>query len=343
MICWKCGAKNPEGSRFCNKCGAVLDQKPGINGNNFQPGYPNGQYQNNNVNRMNPENGNKVNPGYAYRQYQNNNVTQRKPAGGSKKKLIIALILIAAAVVALIIGCIAFFKMVNNAYDRFSASEASISAERSISARNSIAAEQEAAEKAKRTMPNIIGMNIEQAKEALSEVGCTANVKEDFSERDPGTVLSAEVSAGTDLKNKTSVDVVVSKGSVQRFIDTAEPVSYDDLLRYPESYKSKAVKLDVEITQVETFGVLGVSVVEYYWGSCEGNVIKLYDKRDVEEPTIVKGDKLTICGYGDGTVLVGTSEKEEIDIPLIGTISYDTMKDSYSVPCVNFVYAEVHK
>lgn len=197
-------------------------------------------------------------------------------------------------------------------------------------------------EKPKKIMPNIVGMSIEKAKEALSEVGCTADIKEVFDESKAGTVISAEITAGTELKYKSSIEVTVSKGSIQNLIDAAEEVSYDDLLRYPESYKSKAVKLEVEITQVETFGLFGVSVVEYYWGLFEGESIKLYDNRDVEEPTIVKGDKITIYGYGDGTSTVGISEKQELGIPILGSISYDKIVDSYTVPCVSFDYVEIN-
>jgi len=32
MFCWKCGTENPEGARFCNKCGADLEKIPETNG-----------------------------------------------------------------------------------------------------------------------------------------------------------------------------------------------------------------------------------------------------------------------------------------------------------------------
>ena len=31
MFCWKCGAENPEGARFCTKCGATLEKAPETN------------------------------------------------------------------------------------------------------------------------------------------------------------------------------------------------------------------------------------------------------------------------------------------------------------------------
>ncbi|KAB8288527.1 Stk1 family PASTA domain-containing Ser/Thr kinase [Bifidobacterium avesanii] len=78
-------------------------------------------------------------------------------------------------------------------------------------------------------MPTVAGLSQEAAKQALSDLNLTANVTEAFDDKIPaGTVVSASVQPGTQLKWNDSVDLVVSKGPQTATVPNVVGQQYDD-------------------------------------------------------------------------------------------------------------------
>lgn len=198
-------------------------------------------------------------------------------------------------------------------------------------------------QKPQKIMPKIVGMNIDKAEESLTEIGFKTEIEEVYDESSSGTVLSSEFEEGTDLSKKytNTVKVVVSKGSIQNLLDSAEEATYDNLIRYPDTYKSKAIKVDAEITKYDTSKILGVTYDEFYWALCEGETVILYDNRTAKEPALLVGDKITMYGYGNGTSTIDVKQKEYLGSLVLG-LSYNKTVDSYLVPCLKFDYVEIN-
>ena len=193
-------------------------------------------------------------------------------------------------------------------------------------------------------MPDIIGMNITQAEEILNNLGFELYITEEYSESAIDTVISAEYSAGYELNDVSgSIDVTVSKGSKEQEIQTlkenAQSVSYEDLLRYPESHKTKPIQIEITVTKLEAQTFLGITYDTAIWATLGGEPIILYDNREIKEPALVEGDIVTIYGYGDGTTTIDTKQKEYQGSLLFG-FSYDKTVDSYELPCVSIEHVE---
>ena len=180
-------------------------------------------------------------------------------------------------------------------------------------------------------MPNIIGMDAASAEQLLSEMDISMYATEVFSDGAKNTVVAAEYDPGTDLSREYSVDVDVSKGSLQAFIDSTQVIGYEDLYRYPETYESTPLRMNVTITKIEDSRLLGITYNLSYWATYEGETVILYDDRTVQEPTLKVGDTVTAYGYGDGKSTIDVKQKEYQGSLLIG-FSYNKTVDSYYVP-----------
>ena len=189
-------------------------------------------------------------------------------------------------------------------------------------------------------MPNIVGMDAEDAEQLLDEMDINMYSTEVFSDYDKNTVVSSEFDPGTDLSSEYSVDVVVSKGSLQAFKDSTQVIGYEALYRYPETYESTPLKINAKITKIEDSRLLGVTYSLSYWAVYEGETIILYDDRSVQEPTLRVGDKVTAYGYGDGKSTIDVKQKEYQGSLLIG-FSYNKTVDSYYVPRVKVEHFEI--
>ncbi len=189
-------------------------------------------------------------------------------------------------------------------------------------------------------MPNLVGMDSESAEQLLSDMGISMHTTEVFSDADKNTVVAAEFDSGTDLSNEYSVDVDVSKGSLQAFKDSTQVIGYEDLYRYPETYESTPLKLNVKITKIEDSRLLGITYSLSYWATYEGETVILYDDRSVQEPTLKVGDKVTAYGYGDGKATIDIKQKEYQGSLLIG-FSYSKTVDSYYVPRVKVEHFDI--
>lgn len=113
----------------------------------------------------------------------------------------------------------------------------------------------------------------------------------------------------------------------QSFLD-AESVSYEELLRYPDTYKDKKVKIELDITEVESDGAIFNGTVTGVVPGTEDEVA-LYDYRENREPRIREGDKLIIYGVGNKTVTVKVKDGEGLFAKTI---------DEYYIPCLYIQY-----
>lgn len=189
-------------------------------------------------------------------------------------------------------------------------------------------------------MPNIVGMDAESAEQLLSDMGINMYATEVFSDSANNTVVSAEFEPGTDLSSEYSVDVEISKGSLQAFKDSTQTIGYEVLYRYPETYEATPLKMNVKITKIEDSRILGVTYSLSYWAIYEGETVILYDDRSVQEPTLKVGDKVTAYGYGDGKATIDIKQKEYQGSLLLG-FSYNKTVDSYYVPRVKVEHFEL--
>lgn len=115
------------------------------------------------------------------------------------------------------------------------------------------------------------------------------------------------------------------------FKENAESPTYDDLVRYPDSNKGKAIKLDVKIVESRPEGIIFAGGYLAHMGG-SSNEITIVDEREVKEPKLLEGDNVTIYGYGNGLSTIKIQDKSGI---LPKTV------DKYEVPSIDLKYVEL--
>lgn len=114
----------------------------------------------------------------------------------------------------------------------------------------------------------------------------------------------------------------------ENFKNNVETPSYDDLLRYPDSYKEKQIKISAKIVRVEPDGVIFDGEIEATMG---GETIALYDNRETKEPKMREGDSVILYGYGKGTTTVKVQD-------VSGWIPKTV--DKYDIPAIDIRYID---
>lgn len=114
------------------------------------------------------------------------------------------------------------------------------------------------------------------------------------------------------------------------FKETAVSPTYEDLTRYPDTYKNTAIKIKVKITDVEPDGIILPGHYEAVM-SGSSNKLAVYDDREIKEPKLVKGDTVIIYGYGDGLTTIKIQDTSKI-IP--------KTVEKYTIPGINIKYIE---
>lgn len=204
--------------------------------------------------------------------------------------------------------------------------------------------------KDKKITPIITGLLIEDAKKTLIEFGYPDDfdiVYEYSNTVEKDIVISCSVEGNTIL-NEYSYEyptIVVSLGSEKEFIDKlkkeAKSVTYDDLIRYPETYMSQPIKITVTVSDIEINSFLGIEYDEKIWGSIGDKTIILEDDRNVKEPALLSGDTVTVYGYGNDLSIINIKEKEYQGSLVFG-FTYDKTTDSYHVPNISIKYLELN-
>lgn len=121
------------------------------------------------------------------------------------------------------------------------------------------------------------------------------------------------------------------QASKESFIASCVEVSYDDLLRYPETYQDVPIKLTIVASDVKADGWIfnGDILAEY-----QGGDLIVFDDREVREPRLVTGDKVTVYATGDGLGKMKIKEDRFI---------YEKTVDDYNVPQISIKYTEWDK
>lgn len=135
----------------------------------------------------------------------------------------------------------------------------------------------------------------------------------------------------SDLAAYNEVLKIKAEEYERAFKEEAVSVTYDELSRYPDSYKTTKIKLIVKITDVEPDGII---LPGHYEAVVKGtsNTLAVYDGREIQEPKLIKGDIVTIYGYGDGLTTIKVQDQSGI-IPK--TI------DKYTIPGVKIQFVEI--
>lgn len=114
------------------------------------------------------------------------------------------------------------------------------------------------------------------------------------------------------------------------FKEVAEKVSYENLARYPDTYKDIKVKITVTIKEVQKKDSL--LFADSYTASMSGNEIAVYDERETKEPKLLEGDKAIIYGYGNGLTEIKTYDRSGIIPKVI---------DKRKIPAITIEFIEI--
>ena len=118
------------------------------------------------------------------------------------------------------------------------------------------------------------------------------------------------------------------------FIASAVEVSYDDLRRYPDTYKGKAMKLYLYVDNVEADGLLTVGNI---FATYNGGEIGVHDKRELREPRLMAGDYITVYATGAGLSTVKVYAK---GTGILGSDIGADVKEKYEIPLVEMIYTD---
>ena len=121
----------------------------------------------------------------------------------------------------------------------------------------------------------------------------------------------------------------------EQFIEKAVSPSWDELSRYPDTYKEQQLKLSVYITEVESDTLFANGRVS---ATYNGGEICIYDNREIREPRLKTGDRIVLYCEGAGlttikTILSGSG--------ILGSNVGAEVVDTRDVPAVNMIYTEL--
>lgn len=116
----------------------------------------------------------------------------------------------------------------------------------------------------------------------------------------------------------------------ERFIENVESVTYDDLRRYPDTYKGKEIKLKIKIKEAKPDGLIFQGDI---FATIPGtsNEIAVYDKRTVREPRFMDGDTVTVYAVADGLATIKVTQ---------GSGLFKKTVDKYEVPSIKVMYTD---
>lgn len=132
----------------------------------------------------------------------------------------------------------------------------------------------------------------------------------------------------------------VRQGKIQAradFISSTEVVSYNELRRYPDTYKNKPLKLSLYITEVEADGLLTTGTIK---ATYNGGEIAVYDHREVREPRFKAGDSVVIYALGDGLTTIITYKK---GTGILGSDIGAEVVSEREIPVVYMVYTDLDR
>lgn len=117
------------------------------------------------------------------------------------------------------------------------------------------------------------------------------------------------------------------------FKANAVKVTYNDLLRYPDSWKDKPVYMTLRVNEVKVptgffdAALNGTTYLCVVPGT--NNEVLVSDIRDIKEPTIMEGDTISFYGTPDGLGSIRIYDPDKL---------FNNTIDRYEVPRVNIWY-----
>ena len=116
----------------------------------------------------------------------------------------------------------------------------------------------------------------------------------------------------------------------EEFIGKCTTVSYEDLRRYPDSYRDTPIKLTIYIKTAKADGLIfqGDIIATY-----EGGEMGVYDDRIKREPRIMEGDTITVYAMGDGLCTMKKQQKVDVGVAYV-----NKTVDKYEVPSIKIKY-----
>ena len=146
--------------------------------------------------------------------------------------------------------------------------------------------------------------------ERLANVIITAE-----SERDVLTLQLAELQSRVDaVYAAIEAEMQSAAEEMQRAVATEElrtaaaSPTYDELFRFPETFRGAPIRITVTIRQADV-DRLGGLIQGGYGARMGGQDIAIFDGREVREPRLRVGDNVTIYGVGDGLYRLVTRER----------------------------------
>ena len=139
---------------------------------------------------------------------------------------------------------------------------------------------------------------------------------------DKAKVVEAEIPS-----EEEESDTIISADD---FIASATAVTYEELRRYPEKYKGKAISLKIKVKEVEPDGwIFQKGMLAVIPGTSSELIV--YDGRKIREPRIMKGDTVKIYALGNG---LGVIKQQTTNTIIPKTV------DKYEVPQVTIMKVE---
>lgn len=121
---------------------------------------------------------------------------------------------------------------------------------------------------------------------------------------------------------------ISSMSSEELFKERAETPTYEELRRYPDTYKDKPLKLTIYVEDIDPDGwIFPGDIIATY----QGEELAVYDDREIREPRILEGDTITVYAVGYGLTKMQVKQK--------GLVFNKTV-DEYDVPAIQIKYTE---
>lgn len=115
------------------------------------------------------------------------------------------------------------------------------------------------------------------------------------------------------------------------FKENCEEVPYEELARYPDTYKGAMIKINIKVSKVQA----GKWVfTDSYLCKVAGtdNNIALADMRKTKEPKLLEGDSVTVYGYANG--LTEMTETKYV-------LGREQNTEKYMIPRIDIEYVEI--
>lgn len=135
------------------------------------------------------------------------------------------------------------------------------------------------------------------------------NVEAKYEEEETNYYKERTEKEALEQEKREEEERIAAAEEVDNIRENAETPSYDDLMRYPDTYKEKPICLKAKVIRVEPDGLIFDGEIE---GEYQGKKIALYDKRFTKEPKLLEGDNITIYGYGGGLTTIKVQDTSGI-------------------------------